>query len=138
MIRETLNCVRCCKPAKFWSGHVDYFKYTGNRMRRVSVIAGWCSNRCFNDRGFRGMYSFHMGDRNGKQPSPCRTTTSPKRDNMIHINYNKVSLISASVIFGEGCVLLYLTIGTVNMVYGLAFAAFGSYAIITNKLFKRD
>ena len=90
MVHETMNCVRCGKPAKIWSGHVDYFKYTGNKMRRVSVIAGWCSNRCFNDRGFRGMYSAHMGDRRGKQPSPCRITTSPKRVNMIYIMISKL------------------------------------------------
>jgi len=84
-IRETGNCVRCGKPAKFWSGHVDYFQYIGNKMRRVSVIAGWCSNRCFNNRGFKGMYFAWMGSRNGEQPSPCCITTSPKRNSVIHI-----------------------------------------------------
>ena len=83
-IRETGNCVRCGKPANFWSGHVDYFQYIGNKIRRVSVIAGWCSNHCFNDRGFKGMYFAWMGG-NGEQPSPCCITTSPKRNSVIHI-----------------------------------------------------
>jgi len=49
---KTKNCVRCMKPAKFWCGHVLYGK--------KQVTAGWCSKRCYNVQGFRGIYSHKM------------------------------------------------------------------------------
>ena len=107
MIKETLNCVRCGKPAEFWTGHVDYWKAclvktrfkSGNKglvvkPKRHSVMAGWCSDRCYKDQGFRGTYQPWMGSLDGEQPSPCKTTTSPQspydsitspeRDNVIY------------------------------------------------------
>jgi len=49
---KTKNCVRCGKPAKFYSGHV----LDGKKK----VTAGWCSERCANVMGFRGHYAKHM------------------------------------------------------------------------------
>ena len=50
---KTKKCVRCLKPAKFWCGHVLYGK--------KKVTAGWCSKRCYNVQGFKGIYAHEMG-----------------------------------------------------------------------------
>jgi hypothetical protein len=49
----TKNCVRCLKPAKFWSGHV--------RDGKGTTYAGWCSERCHRIMGFKGLYRKDMG-----------------------------------------------------------------------------
>lgn len=36
---NTKNCIRCGKPARFWSGHVHR---DGDRL-----TAGWCSAECY-------------------------------------------------------------------------------------------
>jgi len=51
--RCTNKCVRCLKPAKFWSGHV----LKNNRK----IIAGWCSIRCSEAPGFVGLWKKEMG-----------------------------------------------------------------------------
>lgn len=46
------NCVRCRKPARYWSGHVVWTD-TGQLRKR---IAGWCGTRCMRIRGFYGRW----------------------------------------------------------------------------------
>lgn len=46
-LKETRNCVRCFKPALFWSGYVL-------DRRRQMVLAGWCSKKCQHIKGFCG------------------------------------------------------------------------------------
>jgi hypothetical protein len=46
----TNRCVRCYKPARYWSGHV-LWNDTGQLRKRV---AGWCGNKCMRVRGFYG------------------------------------------------------------------------------------
>lgn len=53
---DTKNCVRCGKPAKFWSGYVMQ-----DIKKRKKVCAGWCSNRCAKQIGFSGQYLEWMG-----------------------------------------------------------------------------
>ena len=36
--RQTTKCVRCGKPAQWWSGWVQ--------RGRAHILAGWCSKRC--------------------------------------------------------------------------------------------
>ena len=144
MIRETANCVRCGNPAKLWSGHVDYWiamsvkaikgKKITVKVVRKSVTAGWCSDRCFNDRGFCGTYQPWMGNLKGKQPSPCKVITSPKRNNMIHITWDKFYLGMGVFLTGEGMALLAVT---PYLAFGLVQVAFGLYVIFTNNLVYR-
>lgn len=139
MVKETANCVRCGKPAKMWGGHVDYFIYKGNKPVRVSVIAGWCGNRCHNKVGFRGMYHPWMGDRlNGELPSQCHCGDDPKTsqcgDNMIHINWPKFRLVLGVIIFTEGVILTDLAWGTtLGVLFGLCMTAMGAYVILQDK-----
>lgn len=50
----TERCVRCLKPAKFWTGWVA----RGKRK----VTAGWCSTRCCRAwTGYAGNYEITMG-----------------------------------------------------------------------------
>jgi hypothetical protein len=138
MVRETGNCVRCGKPAKFWSGHVDYWQSMTVKVRkgkeftvktvRKSVIAGWCSDRCHNDRGFVGMYHPWMGDReNGELPSMCKC--ADHRDNMIHINWPRFRFYMGVIILAEG-VVLGITGGGL---FAIAFTAFGLYIILSRR-----
>lgn len=45
-MKQTVCCVRCGKAAKLWCGHV----LAGEKK----IIAGWCSKRCQEERGFSG------------------------------------------------------------------------------------
>lgn len=36
---QTTKCIKCGKPAKMWTGHVQ--KRNGEH-----ILAGWCSKRC--------------------------------------------------------------------------------------------
>lgn len=44
----TEKCVRCLKPARIWSGHV--------LKDGEKIIAGWCSKRCADAKGFVGLW----------------------------------------------------------------------------------
>ncbi|RPI86170.1 MAG: hypothetical protein EHM34_00300 [Nitrosopumilales archaeon] len=134
---ETKNCVRCGKPAKFWSGHVDYFtalKIVGrpgkkfvSKIERKSVLAGWCSKRCYNDVGFCGMFNPWMGEVKGKIPSMCKC--ADHRDNMIHINWCRFRCCLGAILFAEGIVLGIVGGG----LFSLAFTAMGLYVILSRR-----
>ena len=49
---KTKNCVRCFKPATMWTGHIIY--------KGKTAIAGWCSDKCLDTKGFKGHYKGQM------------------------------------------------------------------------------
>ncbi len=51
--KQTVNCVRCGKPAVLWSAHV--------LRDSKKISAGWCSDECRNTPGFVGHYKKWMG-----------------------------------------------------------------------------
>ena len=55
--KQTTRCVRCYKPAKFWSGYVLQQTAT----RKEIILAGWCSKRCSKDPAFCGHWRQEMG-----------------------------------------------------------------------------
>lgn len=140
---ETLNCVRCGKRAKMWGGHVDYWvamvvkakkrKKPSVKVVHKSVLAGWCSDQCHYDTGFSGTYQPWMGKHSGKHLSPCKIITSPKRDNMTHITWDKFYLSMGIFLTGEGLALLVVT---PYLAFGLSQVAFGLYVIFTNNKIK--
>lgn len=52
-MRSTRNCIRCFKLAKLWSGYVIDSK-------KEKILAGWCSKRCLDIRGFSGHFRKEM------------------------------------------------------------------------------
>lgn len=51
-LNQTKNCIRCFKPAKIWSGHI--------LRNGRQIVAGWCSERCQDAKGFCGQYVSDM------------------------------------------------------------------------------
>ena len=139
---ETVNCVRCGKPAKFWGGHVDYFKsiqITSKRNRgfgvkqvRKSVLAGWCSKRCYNDMGFSGWYHPWMGELKGKIPHECTNLFKPlhgDKSRCRRSNWPRFRFSMGVILFSEGIVLGLVGGG----LFSLAFLAMGMYVILSRR-----